>query len=99
MGNIPLMFQTTAEARTKLLMPFYILRRVTYALHIERIDGKKSRNILFSLGLFRFFSVIQNFKPIKAQGYFSIPPENIRKPKDFLMFSEDIEKQHRAVTV
>ena len=29
--------------------------------------------------------------------YFSIPPENIRKPKGFLMFSGGIEKQHRAV--
>ena len=27
----------------------------------------------------------------------SIPPENTRKPLGFLMFSGDIEKQHRAV--
>ena len=27
----------------------------------------------------------------------SIPPENIKKPKGFLMFSGGIEKQHRAV--
>ena len=26
-----------------------------------------------------------------------IPPENIRKPNGFLMFSGGIEKQHRAV--
>ena len=26
-----------------------------------------------------------------------IPPENIRKPLRFLMFSRGIEKQHRAV--
>ena len=28
----------------------------------------------------------------------SIPPENIRKPLGFLMFSRGIDKQHRAVT-
>ena len=27
----------------------------------------------------------------------SIPPENIRKPKGFMMFSGSIDKQHRAV--
>ena len=37
------------------------------------------------------------FKPIAAQCCFSIPPENIRKPKGFLTFSGGIEKQHRAV--
>ena len=31
-------------------------------------------------------------KPITAWCCFSIPPENIRKPKGFLMFSEGIEK-------
>ena len=29
----------------------------------------------------------------------SIPPENIRKPLGFLMFSGDIDKQHRALMV
>ena len=28
----------------------------------------------------------------------SIPPENIRQPLGFLMFSRGIDKQHRAVT-
>ena len=31
--------------------------------------------------------------PITAWCCFSIPPENVRKPKGFLMFSGDIEKQ------
>ena len=35
--------------------------------------------------------------PITARCRFSIPSENIRKPKGFLIFSEGIEKQHRAV--
>ena len=34
---------------------------------------------------------------ITARCCFSIPPENISKPKGFLMLSGDIEKQHRAV--
>ena len=29
---------------------------------------------------------------------FSIPPENIKKPLGFFIFSGGIEKQHRAVT-
>ena len=29
---------------------------------------------------------------------FSIPPEDIRKPQGFLMFSWGIKRQHRAVT-
>ena len=34
------------------------------------------------------------FNPIQPGVAFSIPPENIRKPKGFLMFSGGIEKQH-----
>ena len=36
-------------------------------------------------------------KPVTALCCFSIPQENIRKPKGFLMFSGIIEKQHRTV--
>ena len=36
-------------------------------------------------------------KPITARCWFSILPEDIRKPKGFLMFSGGIEKQCRAV--
>ena len=36
-------------------------------------------------------------QPIIAWYCFSIPPENIREPKGFPMFSGDIEKQYRAV--
>ena len=39
---------------------------------------------------------INSLNPLQP-GCFSIPPENIRKPKGFLMFSGGIEKQHRAV--
>ena len=40
----------------------------------------------------------KSFNPLQPSVAFpSIPPENIRKPLDFLMFSEGIEKQHRAV--
>ena len=34
---------------------------------------------------------------LTARCCFSIPPENIRKPLGFLMFSGGIKKQHRAV--
>ena len=36
-------------------------------------------------------------QPITAQCCFSIPPENIKKPLGFLMFSGGIEKPHGAV--
>ena len=36
-------------------------------------------------------------EPVTARCCVSIPPENIRKPLGFLMFSGGIEKQHRAV--
>ena len=36
-------------------------------------------------------------EPITAQCCLSIPLENIKKPKGFLMFSGGIDKQHRAV--
>ena len=35
--------------------------------------------------------------PIRARCCFSIPPENIRKPKSLLMFTGGIEKQHYVV--
>ena len=35
--------------------------------------------------------------PITDRCCFFIPPENIRKPLDFLIFSGCVEKQHRAV--
>ena len=37
------------------------------------------------------------YETITARCYFFILPENIRKLKGFLMFSEGIGKQHRAV--
>ena len=37
------------------------------------------------------------FYPITARCCSSIPPENIRNPLGFLMFSGGLEKQHRAV--
>ena len=37
------------------------------------------------------------YKSFTVRCYFSIPPENIRKPTGFLMFSVGIEKQHRVV--
>ena len=45
----------------------------------------------FNLNASQFFS-----QAIKAQFRLSIPPENIKKPKGFLMFLGDIDKQHRA---
>ena len=36
-------------------------------------------------------------QPITARSCLSIPPENIRKPKGFLLFSGGIDKQHQAV--
>ena len=41
-------------------------------------------------------SLIDTYSPIAARYCFSLPPENIRKPLGFLMFSGDIEKQHLA---
>ena len=41
--------------------------------------------------------LLQVAQPITARCCFSIPPENIRKPKGFIFFSGCIEKQHRAV--
>ena len=38
-----------------------------------------------------------NIKPIPARCCFSIPPENIRKPVGFLIFSVGIEKEHWVV--
>ena len=42
------------------------------------------------------FQYISNFsnKPICSQCIFSLPPENIRKPEGFLMFSEVRERVH-----
>ena len=37
------------------------------------------------------------FNPLKLSVYLSIPPENIGKPKGFLIFSGGIDKQNRAV--
>ena len=37
------------------------------------------------------------FNQLQPSVAFFIPPEKIRKPKGFLMFSEGIEKQHRTV--
>ena len=42
-------------------------------------------------------SSIEFAQPITARCCLSIPPENIRKPKGFLVFSGGIDKQHRAV--
>ena len=36
-------------------------------------------------------------EPITTLRCLSIPPENIRKPKGFMIFSGGIDKQHRAV--
>ena len=41
--------------------------------------------------------MFRNFRNIAARFCFSIPREDIRKPKGFLMFSGGIEKQHWAV--
>ena len=51
------------------------------------------------LYLTHFSPVLLFYTPWKHQKTFSfsIPPENIRKPLGFLMFSGGIEKQHRAV--
>ena len=51
---------------------------------------------------FRFSSIFVilfycQFNPLQPGVAFLYPPENIRKPKGFLMFSGGIEKQHRAV--
>ena len=37
------------------------------------------------------------FSLLQSGAAFLYPPENIRKPLGFLMFSEGIEKPHRAV--
>ena len=39
-------------------------------------------------------SVKRHFKPICSQCTLSLPPENIRKPYGFLMFSGGTEKVH-----
>ena len=51
---------------------------------------------------FKLFNSVQaiesiQFNPLQPVIAFFIPPENITKPKGFLMFSGGIEKQHRAV--
>ena len=38
-----------------------------------------------------------SLRSVSSPCCFSMPPENIRKPKGFLMFSGGIEKQHQAV--
>ena len=42
-------------------------------------------------------SFLNHLKPSVAYLYPPPPPENIKKPKGFLMFSGSISKQHQAV--
>ena len=41
-------------------------------------------------------NLAHSLNPLSARCCFSISPENIRKPKGFLMFSGGKEKQYRA---
>ena len=40
--------------------------------------------------------VVASFNPLQPGAAFLYPPDNIRKPLGFLVFSGSMEKQHRA---
>ena len=50
-----------------------------------------------SAGVQQYEDMIRIKIPITVRCCFSVPPENIGKPKGFLMFSGGIEKQHGDV--
>ena len=57
----------------------------------------KSIIIIITIAIAHLFSVDKANQLITARRCLSIPPENIKKPLGFLMFSRDIDQQNRAV--
>ena len=60
-----------------------------------KINPKKTQAL--TEGMKRDIGLVGSFNPLQPGVAFLYPPENIRKPKGFLIFSGGIEKQHGAL--